>query len=293
MKPLAEYTDFRTYLTHWIRERKLQGLPGSNRWFALKMGINSTSWLTSVLKGSKGLSKATANKLSEILKHSPVEVRYFETLVAFNQAKAIDERNNYFRQLNALQRIREARNVRPNQYDFYSAWYHSAIRSLVGMYAFTSSTKDSERLAAMVRPTITPSKARKSLKLLENMGFVKKNNYGVYELASSAIATGENIRSLGIANFQLETMRLAQEALDRVGINERYIGTVTVGVSAAGFERIRQVLIDTNNTIAEIANADDEADRVFQINLQAFPLSKPDAALPKNGTITMNQDMIE
>ena len=77
MKPLTNYTDFRSYLKDWIDERKSLGLPGSNRWFAMKMGINSTSWLTSVAKGSKGLSKATANKLSEILKHSPIEARYF------------------------------------------------------------------------------------------------------------------------------------------------------------------------------------------------------------------------
>jgi len=293
VKPLIDYTDYRTYLSDWIAERKSHGLPGSNRWFALKMGINSTSWLTSVLKGAKGLSNATITKLSEILKHSPIETRYFETLVAFNQAKAIDERNTYYRQLGALQKLKDVRTVKPNQYDFFSAWHHSAIRSLVGMHAFTSSTEDSERLAAMVRPPITAAQARKSLKLLEETGFIKKNGCGVYELTSNAIATGENIRSLGIANFQRETLRLALEALDHATVEERYIGTVTVGVSTAAFERIRNVLIETNNKIAEIANADDEADRVFQINLQAFPLSKPSATLPKKDAETMQQDQVQ
>jgi uncharacterized protein (TIGR02147 family) len=274
LKPLVTYTDFRAYLNDWIIERKSRGLPGSNRWFALKMGINSTSWLTSVVKGAKGLSKYTANRLSEILKHSPLEARYFEALVSFNQARTIEERNKYYQELNALQKIKEVRTVKPNQYDFYSAWHHSAVRSLVGMHRFTASEKEYERLAGMVSPPITASQARKSLKLLEELGFVKINHGGAYELTSGAITTGENVRSLGIANFQQETMRLAQEALDRVAREERYIGTATVGVSAKSFGQIRQVLIDTSNRIAEIANADADADRVYQVNLQAFPMSK-------------------
>jgi uncharacterized protein (TIGR02147 family) len=274
MKPLTNYTDFRAYLNDWVNERKSLGLPGSNRWFAMKMGINSTSWLTSILKGIKGLSKATANKLSEILKHSPIESRYFETLVSFNQAHTIEERNKYYQELSALQKIKEVHTVKPNQYDFYSAWYHSAVRSIVGMHRFTASDKEFVRLAGMVSPPITASQARKSLKLLTELGFVKMNAGNVYELTSSAITTGENIKSLGIANFQQETMRLAQEAMDRVPRDERYIGTATVGVSAMAFQQIKQLLIDTSNKVAEIANADADADRVYQVNLQAFPMSK-------------------
>jgi uncharacterized protein (TIGR02147 family) len=274
MKPLTNYTDFRAYLNDWVSERKSLGLPGSNRWFAMKIGINSTSWLTSVLKGAKGLSKATSNKLSEILKHSPIESRYFETMVSFNQARTIEERNKYYQELSALQKIKEVRTVKPNQYDFYSSWYHSAVRSLIGMHRFTASEKEFERLASMVSPPITASQARKSLKLLEELDFVKMNAGGHYELTSSAITTGENIRSLGIANFQQETMRLAQEAMDRVPRDERYIGTATVGVSAKAFQQIKQLLVDTSNKISEIANADADANRVYQVNLQAFPMSK-------------------
>jgi uncharacterized protein (TIGR02147 family) len=273
LKPLTNYTDFRAYLKDWINERKSLGLPGSNRWFAMKMGINSTSWLTSLLKGVKGLSKATSNKLSEILKHSAIEARYFETLVSFNQARTIEDRNKHYRELNALQKIKKISTVKPNQYDFYSAWYHSAVRSLIGMHKFSSSEEEYVRLASLVSPSITSSQARKSIKLLEELGFIKMNIAGFYELTSSAISSGENTRSLGIANFQQETMRLAQEAMDRVPLDKRYIGTATVGMSAKSFAQIKQLLIDTSERIVEIANADADADRVYQINLQAFPMS--------------------
>jgi uncharacterized protein (TIGR02147 family) len=246
----------------------------------MKMGINSTSWLTSVVKGVKGLSKATANKLSEILKHSPVEARYFETLVCFNQARTIVERNRYYQELGALQKLKDVRIVKATQYELYSTWYHSAVRSLVGMHPFRADSKDYERLGALVLPPITASQARKSVELLVDLGFIKLNDNGVFELTVSAVASGENTRSLGVANFQQETMRLAQEALDRFAAGERYIGTATVGVSEAAFLKIKKLLADASDKIAEIANADPDANRVYQVNFQAFPLS---AAAGKDG----------
>jgi uncharacterized protein (TIGR02147 family) len=244
------------------------------------MGINSTSWLTSVLKGTKGLSSKTAQKLSQILKHSPIESRFFSTLVDFNQAKSLSERTTCFNQLTALQKLKQVRTIKSGEYDYYALWFHSAIRSLIGMHPFTPTETDFQKIASLVSPPLSASQVRKSLKLLQKLELVRINNQGIFELAGTAITTGENIRSLAVANFQQETMRLAQEALDRYPREERYIGTNTVGVSARSFEQIRQLLIDASNKIAEIANADPYGGRVFQINLQAFPLSKQLSGIP-------------
>ncbi|MDD5673506.1 MAG: TIGR02147 family protein [Chitinivibrionales bacterium] len=272
MKPLVTYTDYRTYLSDLVDNRKAQGIPASNRWFAQRMGINSTSWLTMVVKGRIGLSKVTANKLSEILRHSPNETRYFETLVFFNQARATEDRNRYYQELCALAKSKEARLVSKEQYDFYTEWYHSAVRSIIGMHGFTG---DFKKLAGLVVPAITPAQARKSVELLESLKLIFKNKIGGYEIADVAITTGEEVQSLAWANFQQETMRLALEARDRFPRDKRYLGTQTVGVSAETFKAIRQLIIDTKNKIAEMAHADQSADRVYQINFQAFPLSEP------------------
>ena len=271
MKPLVTYTDYRTYLSDMVGHRKAEGHPASNRWFARKMGINSTSWLTMVVKGRIGLSKVTANKLSEILLHSIIETRYFETLVFFNQARSTEDRNRYYKELCALADMKEARLVSKRQYDFYTQWYHSAVRSIIGMHGFSG---DFKKLAAIIVPAITPAQARKSVGLLESLGFIVKGKKGGYELADRAITTGEDVTSLAWANFQQETMRLAQEAMDRFDRDRRYIGTQTVGVSEETFKAIKHMLIDTKNKIAEMANSDCAADRVYQINFQAFPLSQ-------------------
>jgi uncharacterized protein (TIGR02147 family) len=274
MNPVMNYTDYRAFLKDLIEERKSRGLPCSNRWFAMKMEINSTSWLTSILNGQKGLSKITANKLSAILKHSISETRYFETLVAFNQAKTLKESNRYYQELCSIQKLRNVSVLSSDQYEYYSNWYNSVVRSLIGMYRFKTTEDDFSRIASMVSPAITVAQVRKSIALLEKLGLTKTDNKGILEPVNAAITSGENINSLAVANFQQETIRLAQEAIDRHPRKERYIGTVTVGVSAEIFEKIKQLLVDTNDKIAEIANTDNNADRVYQINLQAYPLSR-------------------
>ncbi|NLD92234.1 MAG: TIGR02147 family protein [Fibrobacter sp.] len=274
MKSLLQYTDFRSYLTDWINDRKSQGLPGSNRWFAMKMEINSTSWLTSVLKGKKGLSKESANRLSKVLKHSPLEARYFELLVQFNLARTVQERTLLYAELHALQKVSDIRTVEASQYDYYTEWYHTAVRSIIGMYAFTDCDDDHEAIASMVIPPITASQVRKSIKLLLRVGMVSVDRIGLLTVTSPAIASGESVTSLAIENFQQETMRLAQESMDRIAPKERYIGTATVGISEKAIDQIRHILIDASNKIAEVANADTGSDRVYQVNLQLFPMSK-------------------
>lgn len=268
------YTDYRIFLQDIVRERKLKGLPCSNRWFAMKMKINSSSWLTSVLQGKKGLSKTTANRLSLILKHSVTESRYFETLVAFNQARTITERNLYYQNLVLLQKMNNIDLLDENQYEFYSQWFNSVLRALMGMHNFRASDEDYKRLASMICPPVSCAQVRKSVALLEKLKLIRLNESGFFEPTSNAIKSGENTKSLAISNFQLETMRLAQEALDRFKQDKRYIGTVTVGISEKTFEKIREILIDTSNRIAEIANADTEADSVYHVNIQVFPMSR-------------------
>jgi uncharacterized protein (TIGR02147 family) len=271
MRELTEYTDYRAYLRDWLAERKEAGLPASNRWFAMKMGVNSTSWLTTLLSGGKNLSKESANRLSALIKHDSHEARFFETLVFFNQARSLDERNRYYQELAGLRNSRRRKTLAPDQFDFYARWYHSAVRSLVGMHGFDG---DYGRLGAAVSPAITAAQARESIDLLERLNLIRKTAEGSWELSDSAISSGEKVRSLAVANFQTETMRLAQEALDRYRFPDRDITTVTVGVSQESWERIRAVMAEARAKVIEIANGDSEADRVYQINMQGFPLSK-------------------
>lgn len=275
MKPLTAYTDYRTYLRDLLVERKRNGQPCSNRWFAQRVGMQSTSWLTLLLQGKKGLSKASAAKLSKTLGHSSLHARYFEALVEFNQAKGPMERKAPFLKLQAMARITDPLLVRETQYGFYSAWHHSAIRALVGMVPFRG---DYQELGSSLRPPISALEAQKSVKLLLDLGLVNQRPEGGLELSAAAITTGTKASALQVALFHQQTLRLAMEAMDRFAKHDREFSTMTVGIAPEMLPMVKDILAEARRRIAELAEGSEMASRVFQVNMQVFPMSGPAAA---------------
>jgi len=272
---LKDFLDFREYLRAVISHRQASGEPMTNRSFAEAVGIRSSSWLTTVLSGKKGLGSKTVTEISLFLRHSTWEQCYFKLLVAFNQAKTVEKRNAHFAVLkqHLLQKGYPALYVlQPEQYEFYSKWQYTAVRSLIGM---TPLNDDYPSIARLLSPSITAVQAKKSVKLLLKLGLIEKNDTGFYRLTGKSISTGQSVRSVAVANFQRETMRLGIEAIDRYPQALRDISTMSVGISAGGLSKIAAIIADCRKAIADVADHDPAADRVYQVNFQAFPLSKP------------------
>jgi uncharacterized protein (TIGR02147 family) len=63
------------------------------------------------------------------------ETAYFEALVSFNQAASFKERDFSFEKLNSIRpsgvRDSDGRRLRQDQYEYFSKWYHAAIRALI------------------------------------------------------------------------------------------------------------------------------------------------------------------
>jgi len=170
-----------------------------------------------------------------------------------------------------LRKAKKLTQIKEPQYEYYTTWYHSVIRSIIGLIEFKD---DFKKLSRLVSPTITESQVKKSVEVLEKLQFIKKNEKGYFQLTTSSISTGEHVRSLAITNFQQETMKLAWEALDRYPKENRDISTLTLGISKKGAEEIKKEILDFRKRVTQIASEDDPADRVCQLNLQFFPMSQ-------------------
>jgi uncharacterized protein (TIGR02147 family) len=266
------YTDYRTYLRDMIAYRKKQGKPASNRWFAQKVGINSSSWLTIILSGKKGISTKTARNISRALRHTKKQWNYFGILVLFNQARFLEEQNKYFNEMIKLRKSAMIQLLNEEQYAFYTSWYHTAIWSLIDLFPFDG---DYERLGLRLSPPITAFQARKAVEMLERIGLIAKDGNGCFVATNRLITSGEDVKRLVTAHFQQETMKLAWEAIDRFPRSERDMSTITVGISKETFEKIKNLAAEFRKQVLIIAREDDAADSVYQCNVQLFPLSLP------------------
>jgi uncharacterized protein (TIGR02147 family) len=161
------YIDYRRFLTDWFVQRKKANNGFSFQVLAQRAGFSNKGFLHNVMSGKKNLSGPSALQLAQALGLGAAEAQYFECLVAFNQAVTHLERDVLFRRLQSIHAARKGqtrgRELRADQIEYYSRWYHSAVRSLVGLHDFGD---DWTKLAKAVFPRITPRQARESVELL-------------------------------------------------------------------------------------------------------------------------------
>jgi uncharacterized protein (TIGR02147 family) len=228
-----------------------------------------------VINGRKNLSRASVVKMCEAMELTKTEAAYFENLVYFNQAKSFTERNYYFEKLNtgplATTEASSARKLRKDQYEFYSNWYHAVIRSLIDLFPDVA---DARSLAKMVFPAIKPKQAQKSVELLVRLGLITKQKNGTYKTSDKSLTTGEEVQSLAVQRFHLETLELAKQAIKNLPKEARNISGLTLGISNDAYTKICDIIYESQKKIMEVANNDEKSDRVYQLNFHLFPVSK-------------------
>jgi uncharacterized protein (TIGR02147 family) len=279
MQPLTAYLDYRQYLRDQYAEQKARNPRYSHRVFARKAGLRSTGFYSEVLNGKRQLAPAAILRFAKALKLSAPEQAYFEALVAFNQAKTVEERNHHFAKL-AGQRGARADVVGAERYEFYRHWYHAALRELIAARPTRArSREDFARLGQSLEPPVPAAKVRKAVDLLLRLGFVVRGEDGILKQAAPVITTGDLGKvpptALDVDNFQAATLELARKALDRQPRGQRDFSTLTLSLSAEGVEAAKAEIAALRKRLLALAEADARADRVRQFNFQSFALSRP------------------
>lgn len=276
MPDLFAYLDYRQYLKDYFEGRKSSLDSWSYQSFADQLGFKAKDFLFRVIKGRKNLSQASILKMSQGLGLNSIQTQYFDTLVKCNQSRDISERNLYFNLLNTIKTqgrtTHPAQRLRQDQFQFYSKWYHSVVRSLIEMAGFTG---DFKRLAASLTPRITAREAEASVFLLEKLGLIIKDGDGIYRATQKTVTTGKDTSSILIPAYHKATIELSAAALETTPVNERDMSNLTLGISEQTFRFITEKLRQFRREILEQAEKDEAADRVYHLNLHLYPLSKP------------------
>jgi len=268
VKPVFEYLDYRVYLKDFYDERKERHGYFSYRYFGDKVGIDPSYLLKVVLK-SRHLSETSVPRVCAYCGLDGTEAEYFSTLVYFAKARSQSESKLLFEKLLSTRYVK-SRSLVEQQYEYFRIWYHPVVRSVLEYFDFKD---DFALLGKQLSPPISAKEARASVRLLEQLALIRKNDEGRYRLTEMAVTTGEEWQSAAIAAFQEQTIRLSQEAVDRHGRQHRDISTVTMNINVADFEEIRERITEFRRSIISFVNDNTDPDRTYQLNIQFFPLT--------------------
>ncbi|MBF0430689.1 MAG: TIGR02147 family protein [Fibrobacteria bacterium] len=274
MPDLLNYLDYRKYLSDYFFEQKKLHSYFSYRYLGDKVHIPAGN-LVKILQYERHLSAKAADRFINYLKLDQKRKRYFGLLLAFNKAKKDADIKKHFETLIGMQELKTVQ-LKGAQYKFYQKWYHTAIAGLLYFFDFKGNYT---LLASQLSPPISEHQARESLSLLCNLGIVTKDKNGRYRPENEIITTGEKWHDIAIQQFQESVFLLAHESLGRHPKESRDMSTLTVTVSDAALEEIRELGREYRKNVLEVVKACDNPDRVMQVNLQLFPLTQTGGAI--------------
>ncbi len=268
MKKVFNYLDYRRYIKDFYEENKDAGL--SYRSFAKKAGFNSQVTLMYVIEGKRNLSPASVEKTIKALGLKKKEAEYFRALVSYDQAKTIKKKAEILEDLISNRRTSKIFTMEKDKYEFYSKWYHSVVRELVNIYEVNSSKKVSK----LVKPPISESMAKNSLKLLESLGYIVKKADGYYKQTKKLIQTGV-VRDSTIINFQMGMLEKGLESLKKISKEkDKMSSSTTLSISKENFELFKYKIRELRKEFMNIASLDKNPEVVYQLSIVLFPLSK-------------------
>lgn len=271
MESIYDYRDYRDFVVNRFKQIKSRNRRFTYRYIAERLGIKSAGQVTSILNGSANLTKRTLPNMVELLDLREREKTYFKLLVDYNQTTAFNEKRELLNKLTKYTKS-SAIKVNQNQYEFYQKWYYAAIRDLLDIIPFSG---DYKMLAKCLTPNITPLEARRSIALLRKLELIQEDENGVFRPTSNIIQvkpTDES--SVILSGYADEMIGQARNALNNFPRNERTIAWAGFSVSNECYEVIKEEIREFRNKILDIVAKDKNPERVFQLNIQSFPVSK-------------------
>lgn len=266
------YTDYRAFLSDYYARAKEHVPAFSFRYFSKKAGFKSPNFLKLVMDGDRRLGPDSVERFANALGLNRDERRFFRHLVEFGQAKRNEDRNAAFERIAASRRFRQARRLDAGMFRYLSHWYIPAIREMAGRDDFR---EDPAWIAKELVPKITRREAQEALELLLELELLVRDPKGRLTRGDPSLTTGHEVRSLAIANFHRQMLERAADSVENTPRDKRDISALTMCIEPQTVALIKDRIHDLRESILNLADADTEPDRVYQLNIQLFPLSRP------------------
>ncbi len=275
---VLDYDDYRSFLRDWFAAARLP----SKKTFASRAGCNPAT-VTLVLQGKRNLSHELCRGFLGALERSqalsPEEREAFPLLVQLNQLPPA-ERTPLRRRLDELRTFHRSHTVEIARYEIFSDPILPVVHELVSCEGFR---EDPAWIAARLQPPIEPERAAWALVRLQELGMIRRGADGALESAEGTMlgvllkadtAKEQAAKSLALTTMHRRVVEDSWWALDRVPRAERHFGATTVAIDSAILGEIKRELLIFEQRLLALSKRSRTPDRVYQLNLQFFPLTR-------------------
>jgi len=279
---LRNYLDYRSYLADWYafkRESTKRDLrPYSYGVFSAAADIKSPNYLKMIIEGKRNLSEDMITKFSKALGLPKDAANEFRALVLFGQCTEPAERNFFLKE---LADIRMQQQVRAGEIDEQAL---DKMPDWIGWILYAALDQEGvdfkpEKLKELFRGKAHEAEIQEALKSLLRSGEIQQDEIsGKLMKSPHSHETREEIPAALVRKLQSHLMYLGLESLFQDSPSEREFGSLTLSLTKAEFEelrfKLRQIRKQTHKDQA-IKRMTSKGERVYQLNLQLFPVTNP------------------
>jgi uncharacterized protein (TIGR02147 family) len=209
-------------------------------------------------------------RFAKALALDPKQTAFFGDLVALGQAQTLAERNRAFARVAANRRFRAARRLEGPLFEYLTHWFYPAVRELAACADFR---EDPKWIAARILPPISPDDVRRALATLEQLGLLVRDPRGRLVRGDPSLTTGHEVRSVVIPAYHRQMIERAGHSVDAVPPEERDISALTVCVRVSSLADLKDRIHRFREEMLERCDTETDAERVYQLCIQLFPLS--------------------
>lgn len=264
-----EYIDYRAFLREHFEASKKANPHYSFRFFARRAGFSSSNFLQLVMQGKRNLGPAAVDQFAKALKLDGREAAFFADLVALDQADTLAQKNRAFERVSSNRRFRVARRLEGPLVEYLTHWFYPVVRELAARADFR---EDPKWIASQILPRITAEQARAALATLEQLGLLVRDG-GRLVRGDPSLTTGHEVRSLLIRAYHRQMIERAGHSIDLVPPEERDVSALTVCVRATSVADLKDRIHRFREEMLERCDSEAQAERVYQLCIQLFPLS--------------------
>ena len=274
MVDIFNYLDYRRFLRDLVKELKAKQ-QYNVRTFARKAEIRTPGYMKMVIDGKRNLTAETADKFCRALDITDQERKYFEYLVLYNQTTDPDLKKDYLEELLALCPRSAQYKMEKNQYRYFSRPHYITIYEMVALPDFQ---EDYKWIAKRCFPPVRTSEAKEAIDSLLKLELLKRDENGKLYQTQKVIHTGDkNTKIAETYHYHEAVLNLARHALGSLKQEDRHYNSLTLPLSQKKFLKIIDKFYSLQNEILQELEAPEaDANEIYQINFQLYPVTKKD-----------------
>jgi uncharacterized protein (TIGR02147 family) len=277
---VSNYMDFRLLLSDYYRYRrelsKNDIRPYNYSVFSAAANIKSPNYLKMIIEGKRNLSADMIAKFAKAMSFNKDQSEEFRMLVMLGQASDPGERNLYLKELSEFRVNNQIKSgeIDRKQFEKVPSWIAWILFAMMDQQNVDFRP---ESLRELLRGKASTDEIESALQTLIRNGDVALDaETGTYKKARNLTSAPEEIPVALVRKLQSQLMYLGMESLYQDSAIEREFGTATLTLTQKEFEEIkfklRQIRKEINKDNA-VAREQSKGERVYQLNIQLFPVS--------------------